>query len=231
MSKFVTCKKACEYFGITTGTLQRWANYGVINTVNVGKNRRCRWYDIGSFGNDELLKNPTNAEEVKDFEKTENKPRKEKFCYCRVSSHKQKDDLDRQAEFMREKYPKHSIIKDVGSGLNFKRRGLLLLLTKAIEGNIKEVVVAHRDRLCRFGFELIEWLFEKYNVKLVVLDTKIQCLSEQEMCRDICSIVQVYSCRINGRRRYKKGINESKEKEDEIRKEETKEESDSDKKM
>src|SRR5690606_21019018 len=110
------------------------------------------------------------------------------FCYCRVSSHKQKDDLDRQKEFMRKQYPNHEIVFDIGSGINFKRKQFLWLLEQASIGNVKEVVVAHRDRLCRFGFELIEWFFTKHNVKLMVLDDS-KSSPQQELVTDLLSII------------------------------------------
>ncbi|MFM6225205.1 MAG: recombinase family protein, partial [Dolichospermum sp.] len=73
------------------------------------------------------------------------------ICYCRVSSSKQRDDLDRQIAYMQSLYP-----KDIGSGLNFKRKGLRSLLDRLLQGNKFILVVACRDRLARFGFELVQ---------------------------------------------------------------------------
>ena len=78
------------------------------------------------------------------------KPRA-RVLYCRVSSAKQRADLD-----LRARYPEHEVIEDVASGINFHRRGLLALLDRAVRGGVEEVVVAHRDRLCRIAFELVE---------------------------------------------------------------------------
>ena len=78
------------------------------------------------------------------------KPRA-RVLYCRVSSAKQRADLD-----LRARYPEHEVIEDVASGINFHRRGLLALLVRAVRGGVEEVVVAHRDRLCRIAFELVE---------------------------------------------------------------------------
>jgi len=76
-----------------------------------------------------------------------------------VSSRKQKDDLERQCTFLKNKFPNHTLIKDIGSGLNYKRPGLLKLLEFSNSGRAEEIIVSSKDRLCRFGFELLQWLF------------------------------------------------------------------------
>ncbi|WP_293139039.1 recombinase family protein [Okeania sp. SIO3I5] len=76
-------------------------------------------------------------------------------CYCRVSSAKQRDDLNRLVEFMPNQYPGAEVIKDIGSGLNFKRKGLRAILDRILQGDQLQIIVACRDRLTRFGFELI----------------------------------------------------------------------------
>ena len=83
-----------------------------------------------------------------------------KICYCRVSSYDQKEDLSRQIKFLKKKYPKHQVITDIGSGINFKRKGLLKLLNLAIENKLDEVVITYKDRLCRIGYDLIEHILK-----------------------------------------------------------------------
>jgi predicted site-specific integrase-resolvase len=102
-------------------------------------------------------------------------------------------------------YPEGTeIITDIGSGLNFKRKGLKTILERAIAGDIKELVVAHKDRLCRFGFELLEFIISKYsNGTIMVLDDKTSS-TETEFANDILQILTVFSARLNGRRKYKK---------------------------
>jgi len=104
---------------------------------------------------------------------------------------------------MRSIYPSYDIITDIESGINFRRAGFLKLIKRAIDGNLSTVVVAHKDRLVRFGFELLEWLFGEYKVALVVLDKQDFKTPEQELTEDLLSIVHVFSCRANGRRKYK----------------------------
>ena len=118
-----------------------------------------------------------------------------------VSSNHQKEDLQRQIDFIKLTYPNSKIIKDIGSGLNWKRSGFNSLLEQVHSGNVKEVVVTYKDRLCRFGFELVEWIFKKANVKLVVLgsDTSTKDMS-RELSDDLLAITTVFVAKHNGQR-------------------------------
>jgi putative resolvase len=130
----------------------------------------------------------------------EPKPDKRNICYCRVSTRSQKQDLDRQIEFFQIKYPNHEIISDIGSGINFKRKGLNTILDQSIKGNIGEIVVTHRDRLCRFGFDLIERIIQTHSDgKIVVLDQQ-ETSPQEELVNDIISIITVFSSRLYGLR-------------------------------
>jgi predicted site-specific integrase-resolvase len=95
------------------------------------------------------------------------------------------------------------LVTDVGSGINWKRKGLTTILDKAMHGDISEVVVTHRDRLCRFAFELLEWIFKRNGVKLVVLNEEKDHSSDKDLTDDILSIIHVYSNRKIGKRSYK----------------------------
>ncbi len=130
-----------------------------------------------------------------------------KVCYCRVSSKKQEKDLKRQVDLMKKKYPEHNIIKDIGSGLNMKRKGLLELIQLAINGKLEEVVVTYKDRLARFGYDLIEWIIETYSKgKIKVINKKEEETPEDEITKDILQIMNVYVAKINGRRSRKNKI-------------------------
>ena len=138
---------------------------------------------------------------------------RENFVYSRVSSKKQQDDLNRQLEYIRSKNPKYSTytsIQDIGSGINFNKRGLQTILDSCFKKSIGEVVIAHRDRLCRFGFELVKQVIEKSGGTVIVIDDEQHKSSEQELSEDLLSIVQIYSCKQIGRRRYKKSENKDK---------------------
>jgi predicted site-specific integrase-resolvase len=120
-----------------------------------------------------------------------------------VSSNGQKEDLKRQVSKMQEEYPNHRIITDIGSGINFKRPGLRTILELTFARQLKEIVVSYRDRLCRFAFELLEWIFLQHGVKLVVLDSNMDSSTNSELADDLLAIVNVFNCRVNGRRKYK----------------------------
>jgi predicted site-specific integrase-resolvase len=129
--------------------------------------------------------------------------KKKNFLYARVSTRKQMDDLSRQVEYLqRPKYAQYDVIQDIGSGINFKRKGLEAILDACIQGVIGEVVVAHRDRLSRFGFDLIELIITKAGGKITVLDTEKNQSSEQDLSNDLLSIIHIFNCRQMGKRSY-----------------------------
>jgi predicted site-specific integrase-resolvase len=106
---------------------------------------------------------------------------------------------------MKTKYPKHQIIEEIGSGLNLNKRGIKKIIHLGIEGKINELVVAYRDRLTRFGFEMIKEIIEKYSKgKLIVINEDENIEPEEEIVKDIMSLMNVYVAKINGLRKYKK---------------------------
>lgn len=186
--RLVKIGDAAKELNISQSTLRRWVDQNKIphKTTPGGH----RFIDIDAY--------------FKGKEETKEEKR-ERVFYCRVSSSKQKNDLERQIELAKEKYPGHEVITDIGSGINWKRKGLKSLLERVMCGKIEEVIVFHRDRLCRFGFELIEFIFEFNNTKLLVHceQTEQFKTSEQELAEDILAIVTIFSCRQMGKRRYK----------------------------
>ena len=128
-----------------------------------------------------------------------------------MSSRNQLDDLHREIEFFnRPEYSNYISLQDVASGLNFKRKGLCTILESAIRGTIGEVVVAHKDRLCRFGFELIEFIVSKGGGKITIIGNESIKSDQEELTEDLLSIVHIFSCRQMGKRKYKrKNINEN----------------------
>jgi predicted site-specific integrase-resolvase len=113
---------------------------------------------------------------------------KRNFIYARVSSKKQLDDLHRQVEFIKSrepvKYSTYELITDIASGINFNRKGLDKILDASLFGSIGEVVVAHKDRLSRFGFDLIKLIIEKRGGKIIVLDDEKNKSSDQELAEE-----------------------------------------------
>jgi predicted site-specific integrase-resolvase len=116
------------------------------------------------------------------------------------------DDLSRQFEYIKNKrleYASYIPLSDVASGINFNRKGLSTLLDASLQGTLGEVIIAHRDRLCRFGFDLIKLIIEKNGGKIIVLDDEQNKSTEQELSEDLLSIIHIYSCRQMGKRSYK----------------------------
>lgn len=183
---FVTTRVAKQTLNVNEQTLREWADNGLINAIRTPKGTRL--YNIQEYLNR--------------FQK-ETPKEKLSICYCRVSSSGQKEDLQRQVNKMQEKFPNHKIVTDIGSGINFKRSGLRSILELTFARNVKQVVVSYRDRLCRFAFELFEWIFQQHGVELLVLDSNLESSSNSELAEDLLAIVNVFNCRVNGRRKYK----------------------------
>ncbi|WP_129600933.1 IS607 family transposase [Anaerophilus nitritogenes] len=123
--------------------------------------------------------------------------------YCRVSSHKQKDDLERQIEnvktYMIAKGYQFEIIQDIGSGINYNKKGLNQLIDMITNSEVEKIVILYKDRLLRFGFEIIENLCNKYGTTIEIIDNT-ENTEEQELVEDLIQIVTVFSCRLQGKR-------------------------------
>ena len=123
--------------------------------------------------------------------------------YCRVSSIKQKDDLERQVENMRlylmSQGNPFEIITDIGYGINYKKSGLQTLLKMICSYETEKVVVLYKDRLVRFGFELIESVASMYGCQIEIIDTSEKS-EQQELVEDLVQIITVFSCRLHGKR-------------------------------
>jgi hypothetical protein len=184
----VPTRKASEILGLHPNTLRRYEKEGKINTHRPANGYRL--WDIDSF------------------QPFDRKSKQHQFIiYCRVSSSKQKDDLYRQKIYMQERFPDAECITDIGSGINFKRKGLNSILERLLQGDKLTIIVAHKDRLARFGFDLIKFLVEKNGGEIMVLDNQTHS-PEQELTRDLLSILHVFSCRMHGLRKYSSQIKE-----------------------
>ena len=184
MPKYVRRKEVLDVLKVHYQTLYRMEEKGLIDVKRTDGGHRL--YNL-----DKYLRN-NNINNVKE---------KINVCYCRVSTKKQEKDLKRQVKMMEKKYPKHMIIKDIGSGLNMKRKGLKKILEMAIEGKIGEIIITYKDRLARFGYELIEWIIKTYsNGEIKTIHKKEEETPEEEITNDIMQIMNVYVAKINGRR-------------------------------
>ena len=186
--RYVSASKASDLLDYTPEHLRRLANEGKIDYIRTGGGHRR--YDVDGYINAKTGSIIT-------------------VCYCRVSGTKQRGDLERQVNYMRSIYPEAEVIRDIGSGLNFKRKGLRTLLERLMQGDKLQVVVAHRDRLARFGIDLIRYLIEQNGGELVVLE-QTECSPQEELTADLLAILHVFSCRMHGLRSYRDKIKEDK---------------------
>ena len=190
MEEFLNRKEASKMLNVHYHTLYKLAEKKEIETIKKGDRQ---YYNVKKY-----LKEKGIIETVKN---------RKYICYCRVSSQKQKEDLLRQIEYMKREYPYHEIITDIASGLNYERPGLKKILKYATDGIVEELVVAYKDRLTRFGFEMIDWLIkEKSNGKIKILNNNEELTPTEEITKDIISIMNIYTAKVNGLRKYKKQI-------------------------
>jgi predicted site-specific integrase-resolvase len=207
-TKFVGGKQASELIGVHQRTLYLWEKKGLIETIRTTGGKRL--YNIEKYIKTQECIENNEKKDCENIDELDNIKEKLNICYVRVSSNGQKDDLERQKTAMKKIYPKHIIIEDIGSGLNLNKKGIKKIITLAIDGKINELVVAYRDRLTRFGFELIEELIQKYSKgKLIVLNEKEIIEPEEELVKDVMAILNVYVAKMNGLRKYNK-INNNK---------------------
>lgn len=123
--------------------------------------------------------------------------------YCRVSSAKQKDDLEKQVQnvkaYLLAQGRPFEIIEDIGSGINYNKKGLLELLQKVIDHKVEKIVVLHKDRLLRFGYELFENIAKSYGASIEIIDNTDKT-EQQELVEDLVQIITLFSCRIQGKK-------------------------------
>ena len=123
--------------------------------------------------------------------------------YCRVSSIKQKDDLERQVQnvkaYLLAQGKPFEIIEDIGSGINYNKKGLLELLQKVIDHKVEKIVVLYKDRLLRFGYELFENIAKSYGTSIEIIDNT-EKTKQEELVEDLVQIITVFSCKLQGKR-------------------------------
>jgi len=190
MDKLMTIREAGELLGVSNTTLRRWEKTGkLIPERTMGNRRRYRMSQI----------NPSMVRKTEQERKT--------VAYARVSSHDQKDDLERQKQVL-ELYCStqgwtFELISDLGSGMNYHKKGLKHLLDEIMDGNVSRLVVTHKDRLLRFGAELVFAICEARNVEVVILNRGEDTSFEEDLAKDVLEIITVFSARLYGSRSHK----------------------------
>jgi len=198
--------EAAKLLGVHPRTLRLWEIRGQIKAVKTPTG--IRRYDVESYVQGHVQTEQTDLRNGGD---------RTTVTYARVSSRGQKADLDRQVAYLISLYPNSESITDIGSGLNFRRKGLITLLERVCKGDIRRIVVAHKDRLCRFGFDLIKWQCEYNGCEIVVLNQD-NLSPERELVEDILAIIHIFSCRLYGLRKYKQQVREDLKEVQEIQK-------------
>lgn len=189
----VTISEAARYLGVNIMTLRRWDEEGKLKPIKtIGRHRRydmndLEYFSLHRYDDTKVIK--ANPDKV--------------ICYARVSSSDQKEDLYRQAkileDYCNENNYKFETIKDLGSGLDYKKKGLMKLINKVINKEISKIIITYKDRLIRFGYELIEHLCKKNDVEIIILESEEKD-KNQELVEDMLSIITVFSSRLYGSR-------------------------------
>lgn len=189
MAKYYSIRVFSKMLGVTPQTLRNWDKLGKLKPHHTASNG-YRYYS------QEQLESITNVQREKRIT----------IGYCRVSSHKQKDDLERQCENMRTyllaQGKPFKIIQDIGSGINYRNKGLVKLVELINDNNVDKVVILYKDRLLRFGFELVEEIANLHNCEIEIID-HIEKTEQQELVEDLIQIITVFSCKLQGKRAHK----------------------------
>ena len=187
MSKYYSINEFSKILGVSAQTLRNWDKNGKLHPHHTSGNG-YRYYSH------EQLNQVMNI-----------KPNLDRIVigYCRVSSNKQKDDLERQIENMKlyltSQGKPFEIISDIGSGINYKKKGLKELIRRISQNKVEKVVVLYEDRLLRFGFELVEYIASLYNCDIEIIDNT-EKPEQQELVEDLAQIITVFSCKLQGKR-------------------------------
>ena len=189
MDEHLSIGKAAKFLGLSISTLRRWEISGklISHFRTFGQHRR---YKTSTLLN---LSNNTKIDERK------------VVAYARVSTHKQKADLENQKKLLnqyciKQNFNNFKVISDLGSGLNFKKKGLNDIIKLITSNAIKKIILTYKDRLLRFGNEIIFKLCKIFNVEVLILNNDATKTSEQEFSEDLCEIITVFSARLYGKR-------------------------------
>ena len=187
-------KDFAELLGVSVKTLQRWDREGILKANRTPTDRRYYTYD-------QYLQFKGIGTE---------KDSRQVVIYARVSTRNQKDDLKNQTAFLRQfcngkGIIADRIIEDYGSGLNYNRREWNRLLDDVMEGKVKTILISHKDRFVRFGYDWFERFCMKFGTEIIAVNNETLSPRE-ELVQDILSILHVFSCRLYGLRKYKAQI-------------------------
>lgn len=191
MNRFIGISEASKILGVSISTLRRWGREGRLHPSRTkAGHRRYDSYELAELQGGK--RKP--AEQIE----------KRTIGYARVSSRDQKADLERQKQVLELFCAQHGwtfeIISDLGSGMNYRKKGLNHLLHLLLSGEIDRLVITHKDRLLRFGAELIFSVCEMKSVEVVILNRGEDSSFEEDLAKDVLEIITVFSARLYGSR-------------------------------
>jgi putative resolvase len=185
MSRFIKIGEAARILGVSLQTLRRWEEIGYLVPDRRSKGK-TRYYDLNRLMDKKVTEHPLTV------------------AYARVSSHDQKEDLVRQAEVLSTYCTKqgwnYQVIQDLGSGMNYQKKGLKTLIGMILDKKMSRLVLTHKDRLLRFGAELIFALCEAKHIEIVIINKGDEVSFEEELAQDVLEIITVFSARLYGSR-------------------------------
>jgi excisionase family DNA binding protein len=184
--KKLSISEAAKLKGVSISTLRRWESEGKIMAERTANGHRR--YDLSQL---------MGVKSELSFT----------VGYARVSSNDQKEDLSRQVEvlelFSASNGWQVEIIKDLGSGLNYSKKGLKRLINLITDGKVERLIITHKDRLLRFGSELIFSLCEIFGTEVVIINRTEDSSFEEDLAQDVLEIITVFSARLYGSRSHK----------------------------
>lgn len=185
MSRFIKIGEAAKVLGVSIQTLRRWEEIGYLIPERKSSGK-TRYYSLEQLTGNKIV----------DSELT--------IAYARVSSHDQKEDLTRQAEVLAAYCTQHGwnfqVIQDLGSGMNYEKKGLKNLINLILDKKISRLVLTHKDRLLRFGAELIFALCEMKHIEVIMINKGDEVSFEEELAQDVLEIITGFSARLYGSR-------------------------------
>jgi putative resolvase len=185
MTRFIKIGEAAKISGVSIQTLRRWETIGYLIPHRKSKGK-TRYYDL-----DQLIGKKITEDNLT-------------IAYARVSSHDQKEDLKRQAEVLADYCTRQGwnfqVIQDLGSGMNYQKKGLKTLLGLILEKKMSRLVLTHKDRLLRFGAELIFALCEAKQIEIIIINRGDEVSFEEELAQDVLEIITVFAARLYGSR-------------------------------
>lgn len=191
MDKLLTIGQAAKVLGVTVQTMRNWDKKGLLkpDELTRGGDRRYKLETLKNI-NKNIIYNSDNLKTI---------------AYARVSSSDQKDDLVRQVQVLELYCAKagfnYEVIQDLGSGMNYYKKGLTKLLNLILDGQVKRLVLTHKDRLLRFGAELVFAICEAKNVEVIIINKGDENIKyEEELPKDVLEIITVFSARLYGSR-------------------------------